>query len=211
MKPQDRVPRLKSEDAVNTSKGFAGRLRSFLRELSPTLRLMALTIKWGRVPNDWELAFIAKMRGLQKSGIRFDRVLKITLPRLFGEESEILNSWVGEKAGRNPERFVRSVSKMWGPSAHSVIISLDRLTNDKGLFESKANDPPYKSLLEAIQKSDAAKVAGSDSLIPMRAPPVTETKLAGCQVTALAVCPPTVIQLQDSERVDAVSNKSKDL
>jgi len=192
MKPQDSVPRLE-EHAADKSHRLVRRFRAFIRELPPTFHLMALTVKWGRVPHDWELDFIAKMKGLQKSGIRFERVVRIALPRLFGEESEVLTSWIGKYEASNPERFVRSISKMWGSSAHSVIISLDRLTDERSLFEKKVSDPPYMSLLEAIQKSDAARSGVPDPKMPNGTPLETIADSEKLLVNPLALYRPTPI------------------
>jgi hypothetical protein len=130
--------------------------RSFLRQVPPTLRIVALTVKWGRIPNPWELSFIDRMRELEKKGLAFHEVLSSTLPQLFGEDaSEILSSWMGRKARCNPERFTRTISKMFGASARSVIVSIDRLSDEVSLLEKNTpKEPPIQSLLEAIRKAE---------------------------------------------------------
>lgn len=132
------------------------RFRSFLRQVPPTLRIVALTVKWGRIPNPWELSFIDRMRELEKKGLAFHEVLRSTLPQLFGEDaSEILGSWMGRKARCNPERFSRTISKMFGASARSVIVSIDRLSDEVSLLEKNTpKEPPIQSLLEAIRKAE---------------------------------------------------------
>lgn len=182
MEPRDPTPR---------PKKYAKHLRSFFRELLATLRMMGTVIKWGRIPNEWELDFIAKMKVLQKSGIRFDRVLNVALPKLFGEESEVLTSWIGKKARRSPEKFVRSLSKMWGPSAHSVIISLDKLTDDRSVFEKRVVEPAYKPFLDAINRADQVAMGLAEPDEP--------------QVTSLALYRPELLKplIQRSERAQS--------
>jgi hypothetical protein len=118
--------------------------------------MAALTLKWGRAPNAWELSFIDRMKALQKAGLTFDEILRSSLPQIFGEDtSEVLRSWIGNKARNNPERFARTIAKMFGASARSVVVSVDRLTDEARLFETKTpREPPYKSMLEAIQRAD---------------------------------------------------------
>jgi hypothetical protein len=125
------------------------------------LRRVALSFKWGRIPKTWELSFIDKMREFEEAGLTFDEVLCSTLPQLIGEDtSEILRTWVGRKARCNPERFARSISKMFGASARSVLCSLERLSNEESLLKKKVpREPPYQSLLEAIRRSEAGMTA----------------------------------------------------
>ena len=154
MEPGAAVPRLKRYVA-DGSHWLERHLKSIARELPPTLRLMAVTIRWGRIPQTWELDFIVRMKELQKTGVRFDQILKTVLPQLFGDDtSVVLSSWIGKKATRSPEMFVRSVSRMWGPSAHSVIVSINKLTEDPGLFKKAPKEPVYKAFLDAIKKAD---------------------------------------------------------
>ena len=135
------------------------RSRSFSRRALFALHRTALTFKWGRVPKVWELFFIDRMRELEKRGLPFDQVLRSTLPKLFGvDPSQVLRTWVGGKARRNPECFVRSVSEMFGASARHVLGSLDMLVDERGLLEAKVpKEPPVQSLLMAIQKANAGK------------------------------------------------------
>ncbi|MGD0478424.1 MAG: hypothetical protein ABSB29_09710 [Nitrososphaerales archaeon] len=125
------------------------------------LRRVALTFKWGRIPKTWELSFIDRMRELEEAGLTFDEILCSTLPQLIGEDtSEILRTWVGEKARCNPERFARSISKMFGTSARSVLGSIKRLADEESLLKKKAPlEPPIQLLLEAIRRSEAGMIA----------------------------------------------------
>lgn len=122
------------------------------------LRRAALFFKWGRVPKVWELSFIDRMKELEETGLTFDEVIHSTLPQLLGEDpSQVLRFWIGRKARRNPERFTRSVSEMFGSSARSVFGGIELLSVEMNLFETNVpQEPPYQSLLDAIQRSDAA-------------------------------------------------------
>jgi len=156
MKARPPIPRLKRKYEVDESYWLVQRSRGFFRDALFTLRRVALTIKWGRVPKKWELTFIDRMRELEKAGLTFNEILGATLPQIFGDDtSEVLRAWIGRKARTNPERFARSVSKMFGASARNVLGSVDSLTDETSLFRKKIpEDPPYKSLLDAIRKSD---------------------------------------------------------
>lgn len=134
--------------------------RTFVRQVPPTLRIIALTIKWRRVPNPWELSFIDRMRGLEKAGLTFDEILRSALPQLMGEDpSQVLRSWIGKKARTNPEQFARSMSKMFGASARSVLVSINKLADEESLLEKKVpQEPPYKSLLDAIRRADETAI-----------------------------------------------------
>ena len=149
--------RMKRKYEVDESYWLVRRSRSFAGRLSFALRRAALTLRWGRVPKVWELSFIDRMRELGKKGVTFDRVLRKTLPELFGEDTSlVLRTWIGKKARNNPERFARAISKMFGASAHPVLGSIDRLTDDESLFQEEApKDQPLQSLVEVIQKADA--------------------------------------------------------
>jgi hypothetical protein len=121
------------------------------------LRRAALSFKWGRVPKVWELSFIDGMRAFEEVGLTFDEVLCSTLPHLFGDDtSEVLRTWIGEEARCDPERFARSISKMFGASARNVLGSIDMLVDEASLLKKKApREPPIQSLLEAMQRSRA--------------------------------------------------------
>jgi hypothetical protein len=127
------------------------------------------------------------MKGLEKKGLAFDEILRSTLPQIFGEDtSHVLRIWVGRKARNNPERFARTISKMFGPSAHNVVVGIDRLTDEASLFAKKAHkEPPYQSLLDAIQKSDAA-ITVAQPVKPQG------TTLTSCRVTGVPLPSPSV-------------------
>jgi len=156
MKAGPALPRLRRKYEIDESYWLVRRWRSFSREAFLSLRRTVLAFKWRRIPKVWELSFIDRMRGLEKDGLTFDEILRSALPQLFGEDTSlVLRSWIGRKARTNPERFARSISKMFGDSARSVVVSIDKLTDENSLLGKKApQEPPYKSLLDAIHKSD---------------------------------------------------------
>jgi hypothetical protein len=156
MKPLMKSP-MRRKYEVDESHWLVRRARSFPRRALFTLRRTALTFKWGRVPKIWELSFVDRMRYLEKKGLTFDEVLRSTLPQLFGADtSHVLRTWIGEEARCDPERFARSISKMFGASARNVLGSIDMLVDEASLLKKKApREPPVQSLLEAMQRSRA--------------------------------------------------------
>ncbi|MDA4123911.1 MAG: hypothetical protein OK438_00480 [Thaumarchaeota archaeon] len=159
-------PKLRRKYEVDESYWLVLRWRSFSRQVPPTLRRMAYTFKWRRIPKVWELSFIDTMRDLQNAGLTFDEILLATLPHLFGEDpAHVLRTWVGRRARDNPERFARTISKMFGASAKGVLGGIDGLTDKESLLSEKVpQEPPYKSLVEAIQKADEELKAGSTDI-----------------------------------------------
>ncbi len=141
------------------------------------------------------------MKELEKAGVRFSRVVNSALPQLFGDDTaHVLRSWVGKKGIRSPERFVRSITKMWGPSARSVIVSINKLTDQPSFLEKKApEEPPYKSLLDATQKADAA-AAVVGPVTPQSTPQPLAEEPEKPQVMPLALYRPTPLQLREPEK-----------
>ncbi len=156
---------MKREYEVDESYWLVRRTRSFARRAHFTLRRVALTFKWGRIPKVWELSFIDRMRNLEKEGLPFNEVLRSTLPKFFGvDPSYVLRTWIGRKARCNPERFTRSISEMFGASARNVLISLNRHVDEASMLERKTpKDPPYQSLLIAIRKIDEGMMVPQSS------------------------------------------------
>jgi len=115
--------------------------------------------EWRRVPKEWELSFVAKMRSMEAQGITFQKVLRTNLPALVGEgPSEVLQRWVGKRARAQPKRFVNVVRKMFGKSAKRIITGLERLADPDKLIEAQNDvEPPFQSLIEAIQRADDEK------------------------------------------------------
>jgi len=115
--------------------------------------------QWRRMPKAWEISFVAKMKSMEARGIKFQDVLKTHLPVLFGDApSEVLLRWMGRKNRTQPKRFAKAAAKMFGKSAKSIITGLENLADpDKMLEVHKEVEPPFQSLIEAIQRADSIK------------------------------------------------------
>jgi hypothetical protein len=152
---------MKRKYEVDESYWLIRRSRSFPRRFLFVLRRATLTFRWGRVPKAWELSFIDRMREREKAGLTFNEVLRSTLPKLMGEDtSYVLRKWVGRRARCNPEGFARNIFEMFGASSRNVLISLDKLVDERSLLEAKApKEPPIQSLLEAMQRAKAGMTA----------------------------------------------------
>lgn len=157
MKTKPPLLKMRRKYEVDESYWLVRGSRSFSRRALFTLRRAVLTLKWGRVPKTWELLFIDRMRELERVGLTFEEVLQSTLPQFIGEDtSHVLRSWIGSRARCCPERFTRSISEMFGASARDVLGNIDMLADEASLLEKKApEEPPYQSLLDAIQRIDA--------------------------------------------------------
>ncbi len=120
------------------------------------LRKMILIIQWRRMPKNWELSFVNRMKDLEARGVPFHEFLRDNLPFLFGEApSEIFRAWIGKKSRIYPDQFARTVAKMFGSSAKSIITGLEELADPDRLTEiHKTEEPPYQSLIEAIARSE---------------------------------------------------------
>jgi hypothetical protein len=164
--------KMKRKYEVDESYWLVRESRSTSRRALLTLRRAALSFRWGRVPRIWELSFVDNMRKIQRVGLTFDEVLRSTLPQIFGEDnSEVLRIWIGKKARRDPERFARNISKMFGASARNVLGSVDNLVDVESLFAKRVpREPPIQCLLDAIRRADAAMMAAQ--------PVVTKTALS---------------------------------
>lgn len=121
---------------------------------------MVLLLQWGRVPKDWELAFVLKMEAAQSQGIDFRAILKADLPAVLGEvPSGVLLRWVGKKAKANPKTFVKTVNKIFGRSGRQIIVGLQEI-QDQGrmVVAEKSLEEEFQPLIDAINQADAAKV-----------------------------------------------------
>ena len=120
---------------------------------------MILLFQWGRMPRPWELSFVAKMKEAESQGIPFPEVLQTNLPMVLGEApSEVLLRWVGRKGRSQPKGFAKVVAKMFGPSGKRIITGLeDRFSPQDMLQTHEKPEEPFQALIDAIEKSDAAK------------------------------------------------------
>ena len=119
-------------------------------------RKVVLFVQWRRMPKEWEVSFVKKMKWMEAQGIRFPDVLKLYLPSIIGEApSEVLLRWVGRQTRVQPKRFVNAVREMFGKSSKSIITGLERLSDpEKILADRVPVDPPYQSLVDAIKAAD---------------------------------------------------------
>ena len=118
-----------------------------------------LLFQWGRIPRPWELSFVAKMKEAESQGIPFPEVLQTNLPKLLGEgPSEVLLRWVGKKARNQPKRFAKVVAKMFGPSGRRIITGLEERFSPQDMLQTHEEpEEPFQALIDAIERSDAAK------------------------------------------------------
>ena len=144
-------------------KPLAGKFGRFAlatgRGLFHQVQKVVWFVQWGRMPKAWELSFVIKMKSIEARGIAFQDVLKTNLPSLFGDDTaEVFLRWVGKKARTQPKRFAKTATAMFGNSAKQIITSLERLADpDKMLETRKEVEPPFQSLIEAIQRADRAQ------------------------------------------------------
>lgn len=117
---------------------------------------IVLFSQWRRMPKDWEVSFVNKMKFIESKGIAFPEVIHTYLPSIMGEApAEVLLKWVGRKTRQQPRPFVKAVSKMFGKSAKPIIAGLENLADPDRMLQSRVPiDPPYKSLVEAIRAAD---------------------------------------------------------
>jgi len=117
-----------------------------------------LFLQWHRMPKDWELSFVAKMKSAEARGIPFAEVLQTELPLVLGQvPSDVLLRWVGKRARSQPKRFVNNINEMFGKSGKKIIVGLqDALDPDKMLQVQEPSEEKFQSLIDAIQQADAA-------------------------------------------------------
>jgi hypothetical protein len=119
-------------------------------------RNAVLFAQWRRMPKDWELSFVQKMKAMETLGIQFPEILRTYLPSVLGEvPSEVLLNWVGRQTRHQPKRFVNAVRKMFGKSSRSIIMGLEKAANPEEMLDAKKPvAPPYQSLVDAIRAAD---------------------------------------------------------
>ena len=157
MKPRTpKIPKLRRKYEIDESQWIVRYWRPKLTRVGHGMWSIVLFVQWGRLPKSWEISFIAKMRGIEERGLTFDEVLRATLPSLVGEApTEILRAWIGRKAWRKPDQFAKTMAKMFGTSSKSILTGVSELVDPDGMLEMKRpREPPYQSLIEAIQRSD---------------------------------------------------------
>jgi len=117
-----------------------------------------LFVQWHRIPKDWELSFVVKMKSAESKGVPFTEVLQTDLPMVLGQvPSDVLLRWVGKRARSQPKRFVNTINEMFGKSGRKIIVGLqDALNPDKMLEVHEPPEEKFQSLIDAIEKADAA-------------------------------------------------------
>jgi hypothetical protein len=133
--------------------------RSVRRSVASGGRKTVLFLQWRRMPKDWELSFVTKMKTTESQGIPFPEVLHANLPSVIGDApSEVLLRWVGKKGRSQPKRFVKAVAETFGPSGKPIIVGLEHVLNPEEMLQAhRAPEEPFKSLIDAIQRADTAK------------------------------------------------------
>ena len=121
-------------------------------------RIPILYLQWHRMPKDWELSFVAKMKSAEARGIPFTEVLQTDLPLILGQvPSDVLLRWVGKRARSQPKRFANTINEMFGKSGKKIIVGIqDALDPDKMLEVQEPTEEKFQSLIDAIQQADAA-------------------------------------------------------
>jgi hypothetical protein len=117
-----------------------------------------LYLQWHRMPKDWELSFVTKMKSAESRGIPFTEILQTNLPVVLGQlPSDVLLRWVGRRARSQPKRFVNTINEMFGKSGKKIIVGLqDVLDPDKMLEVEGPPEEKFQALIDAIQQADAA-------------------------------------------------------
>ena len=117
-----------------------------------------LYLQWHRMPKDWELSFVAKMKIAEGRGIPFTEVLQTNLPLVLGQvPSDVLLRWVGKRARSQPKRFANVINEMFGKSGKKIIVGIqDVLDPEKMLEVEERPEEKFQSLIDAIQQADAA-------------------------------------------------------
>jgi uncharacterized membrane protein len=124
-----------------------------------SLRRIGLTLRWRRVPEVWEMAFIDRMKAAEGMGISLPEVLRDTLPRIMGiEGTRVLGHWTGKRSMLDPETFVREMAKLFGRSSKQVVMAVfNGLDEGKILADRSPEEPKYQSLVDAINRADERK------------------------------------------------------
>ena len=141
------------------ARGFTPIARSVQRGLVRQGQKTVLFIQWRRMPKEWELSFVSKMKSMESRGIAFPVILHTSLPSVIGDgPSEVLLRWVGSRARSQPKQFVEVVGKMFGPSGKRIITGLEgNLDPQETLGAQEEQEEPFQSLIDAIQLVDATK------------------------------------------------------
>lgn len=151
--------RPKATLVLKRAREFTPLARSVQRVLVRQGQKTVLFIQWRRMPKEWELSFVSRMKSMQSRGIAFPVILNTSLPSVIGDgPSEVLLRWVGSKARSQPKQFVKVVDKMFGPSGKRIITGLEHDLDPQEMLGAHGEpEEPFQSLIDAIQRVDATK------------------------------------------------------
>jgi hypothetical protein len=141
---------------------------SELRQLEPAGQSMGraisrggsnvvLFLQWRRIPKDWELSFVFKIRESESKGVPFQQIVMATLPGVMGETpSFVLLRWVGKNGAKGPRQFVKTVEKMFGKSAKSIIIGLNGSMDPNTMLQvPEEPEEKFRAVIDEIHRVDA--------------------------------------------------------
>ena len=124
-----------------------------VRYMRPKIVRAGIILTWRGFPKDYEVAFAKKMNELDRQGLHFSTVLRDTLPRTMGKDpAEVLRQWVGPKSNQSPIKFVKSVNKMFGPSAKPLIISIGSMAGKPGAPKEETHEEVLAYLAKEVER-----------------------------------------------------------
>ena len=117
---------------------------------------VVLFFQWRRVPKDWELSFVFKIRESESKGVPFQQIVMATLPGVMGETpSFVLLRWVGKNGAKGPRQFVKTVEKMFGKSAKSIIIGLNGSMDPNAMLQvPEEPEEKFRAVIDEIHRVD---------------------------------------------------------
>ena len=123
-----------------------------VRYMRPKIIRAGIILTWRGFPKDYEVAFAKRMNELDREGLHFSTVLRETLPRAMGKDpAEVLRHWVGPKSNRSPIKFVKSVNKMFGPSAKPLIISIGSMAGNTNAEAEETHESVLAFLAKQVE------------------------------------------------------------
>jgi hypothetical protein len=99
--------------------------------------------------NDYEKAFVLKMRPLKRAGIDFGAVTREALVGKFGGATEVLLRDLSPVALQEPEYFVQEVSRIFGKGGAMGVCEPIIKYVDMGLYHME-QDTPELALLRQL-------------------------------------------------------------
>ena len=98
--------------------------------------------------NDYEKVFVLKMGPLRKAGIDFEALTREALTGKFGGAVDVMLRGLSPDALREPECFVKELSKTFGRGAVAIYEPIAKYV-DMGLYGPK-QDSPVLGLLHQL-------------------------------------------------------------